>query len=488
MDCFNVEKVTEVLKNNFKQIKYLFNKGGKSSELCVAKCIASLSATECTSWFLDPKTNDSIPIYPTESFVQKSVTKVFDLYKEMFIYLSKCPRFSVNTCIIGAGSMLIPYLCHTMNAIYLPSQFEITYQTIQDLQTIIDCSDIPVCSIASVAEKVAYIKLMQFPSLYKQLLKMFGIKTVLFVNHTTTEEAYYMVTPQYKESIDHKHWKCNGYFHDYKAGEIYLKNISLEEIKLINLKQTTSTITCTIPDAQTAMGNNQIEQFTHAIHKQVALSTMDMYQLQANSLQELNLFASALMYRLVQKHSATEFTLVMNPFFSCHPWFEEVTCCVPVCYVDTAGEEPHAIHTLIYSLMESVFNRMEPQKSVVNLEQCSSFWIKMCKEQTKGRNSKIWNNKLSIYGELFSKPIPIRDTIPKNRLLPNDKSEMEKFVEGETEVELTEKLYRSMFLAWDVNRRYDREPLTMEDVTSILNNVLRYQENNKLIKLMEFDY
>ncbi len=484
MDCFHVEKVTEVVRNNQKQIKYLYSKGGSGSELCVAKCIASLSATECTSWYIDPKTNESIPVYPTETFVQKSVTKVFDLYREMFTYLSRCSNFSVTTCVIGAGSMVIPYLCHTMNALYLPSQFMLSYQTIQDVQTVIDCSDIPACAVASTTEKIAYIKLMQIPSLYKQLLKLFGITTVLFVNHTESEEAYFMITPQCKDTS--LHWKCDHSFRDYNQGEIYLKNSTLEETKLINLKQATSTTACMIPAAETAMGNKQIQQFAHAIHKQGKVTTM--YQLQASSIQELNVFASGLMFRLHQKQNATEFTLVLNPYFSCHPWFEEVTCCVPICYRDETGDEPHAIHSTIYSLMESLYNRANPQKSMVNLEQCSSFWIKMTKEHLKGRNFKIWTNKLSIYGELFSKPIPIRDTVPKNRLSANERSELEKFVEGDSEVEITEKLYRSMFLAWDVNRRYDREPLTVQDVTVILTNALRYQENNNLIKLMEFDY
>jgi len=166
---------------------YLLN-GGMSAEYAVQKTAESLGAGFSHTWFVSAPGSGPQPVFATPSFLRSSVQYTVDFYDRTL-----GEETSFDTVILSPGVSSLPYLSNAMRAPVLPLQFLVSFDTMKEVQAVLDQSKkdgysayTTVGHDGSVANGVAWIKLLDLPDPYTEFLRRHQVKNIILMGCTGT--------------------------------------------------------------------------------------------------------------------------------------------------------------------------------------------------------------------------------------------------------------------------------------------------------------
>lgn len=345
-----------------------------SAEACVTKCFASLNAGESHCWEPYEVKLGLEPVMISKNFLRDSIEKTVKLYESVQL------KEQVAIAILGPGTMAIPYLCHYFKAIYLPTQFLVSFNRLEDVQQLLEAAEkqelasyaVVGVDRSMVKVAVAWLKLLTLPPQYKKILTDWKIQQVLYVDNDQTdqglrhfrhqgENCFRRLCPAgaspFKLADLKTERRVLGDYGAVAAREIYFLYAFYgntasqagfeEDEKEFKARISEHGTGPHVLDESIKTGDDwessmtrQIPFIQAAIRK--AFPEMPVHKLQAKVLVHLYHLPFHLALHKAKKEDFKG--IAMNPYYICNPLFEEVAGYVPFCFWQGNPSVPDYLH------------------------------------------------------------------------------------------------------------------------------------------------
>jgi hypothetical protein len=151
---------------------YMILEGGMSPEMCLTKYLAKKSGKVYQGWKPTSFFSKGNVVHETLGYICGQIRKVTSLEKR---------------CVVAPGILSVPYIVDLTDSMYLPSQLLVSVKNIADLKDVLDSANsMGIKCYAEVGYDgcmpeglVAWIKFLELPQLYIDLLLDLNVDTVI---------------------------------------------------------------------------------------------------------------------------------------------------------------------------------------------------------------------------------------------------------------------------------------------------------------------
>lgn len=310
--------------------------GGMSPEFAVQKSLANLAAGVSQTWEIGPGGGPQ-PVWGTVDFLQRSIERTIGLYDSLL-----GADTPVENVIIGTGIPVVSYLSAATKSVFLPIQYLVSVNSIKEIQGILDYEakrQLPLYATlgydASMADVgVAWIKLLDLPSAYKDFVVRHNVKNVIVAG--VGQQAF-------GESFVRKYVDSGKEGEEYADGSLYI--LYTQGGSEEDLKHITSYITDydeklldkgrMIADWESGVIDKQVDRIGNSIRKQTDAAVYSL--LSPKDMGCFYNFALDLSLAFMQKNQQENPSMklkgyVYNEYLIAQPMYEALTGMAPVLY------------------------------------------------------------------------------------------------------------------------------------------------------------
>lgn len=377
--------------------------GGMSAEYALEKSLAGLAGGISHSWQVSRSGHGPKPVFATRNFLADSVRETVSLYDRE---LGADRVF--DTAILSTGYPTVPYLSQALGAPVLPLHFLASADSVAEIRTVlngaIDAGYSAYATLGhdpSVDHSVAWIKLLDLPSEYRDFLIRHQVRRVIITGSTGTSGGE---TKARKIGED-----ANV---SYNSGDIYLMypgtSLDDEESLATNIHdlrmQTHLSNFLRITDWESGVASLQVCTFARSIERGTAGATQAL-GLTPESLGDLyNLsttLTAALMHknrRLYSDSKQPASGIALNPYLMAYPAYEFRQGYLPLVYfqVVPANSTLSRVESVVVPALKKYFPERDVMASQVWLNSSKNFGGRFFGEPYEDQIARLGFNNVRL--------------------------------------------------------------------------------------------
>ena len=337
-------------------------RGGMSAEACVAKSLASLSGGTSASWSVYRYGPEPVPTWP--GVLDASIQNVVDLYRK---HVPSALWSGKLRAVAGPGPMLVPYLCHHTRSLYLPTHFLVSFRRMSELRATLDTANKAGLESFAVAgydgsmagAGVAWLKLLSLPQAYRTLMEDYGVGEIMFVgvSGSTGEGLARKVlddSPELPEefhrgAVQHSAFISRRASEAVSPGDVYIQYTASSNVQVDSLTadhpsflRDVYALRSGIEDMDSIFLEHSFRRISDwesgigdQLYRLIPSAGKAGFRAWAfTSDDSLQLYNAAAHIAFTNMKSNGEYPrgIVCNPYFSCHPEYEEMIGYLPFCF------------------------------------------------------------------------------------------------------------------------------------------------------------
>ena len=334
--------------------------GGLSAEYAVQKSASNLKRGIAHSW-----TEINPPRQSAPDFLQRSIDETMKFYEQEFGSFTPIKRVIIST-----GITPVSYISRVMDAPVLPLHYLVGTSTIKEIQAILDQANadgLPAYATyghdysLSTTQGVAWIKLLDLPSEYRQFIIDHGVEEVIYFGATSPgggEKA----ARQYQNGVGHR-----------EPGSIYLMYFSGEQaegylrqvIKDFSTNALGSLVN--IADWESGIIQKQVDNMSTSIVEGGIGASQVLVTAPGDDIHLWNM-ASYAMLKFFQKNGITPSGISLNPYLAGHPFYESYFGIVPFTYFNHGAFLLSAHTDRIEGMLANAFARYYPGTELTSMK------------------------------------------------------------------------------------------------------------------------